>query len=620
MEDQTRSGRVLRFGAFEADLRAGELRKHGLKIKLQEQPFQILAMLLERLGEVVTREELRQRLWPTDVFVDFDQGLNAIKKLRLALGDSAENPRFVETLARHGYRFIAPVNGIERASAVRGWPVRLLRAGVAVIILVVLVGAGYFGWRSFRPHAKSPTGKVMLAVLPFDNFSGNPEQDYFSDGMTEEMIAQLGNLDPQRLGVIARASAMQYRHSTKGVAQIGRELGVDYILEGSVRRQGGRVRITAQFIQVSDQTHLWAESYERDERDILALQRDVAAGIAQQIEIKLTPQQRARLASTRPVDREAHEAYLKGLYLWNKFNIPALKKSLEYFQQAIDRDPGYAQAYVGQSASYAILGNLGALPVPEAYPKAEAAVKKALEIDEGLSEAHAQLGFETLFYERAWAQAEREFRRAIALNPSSAIAHEGLSIYLAALGRFDEALAEIKRARDLDPLSLVINGDVGTVLFFARQYDRALEHLQRTREMDPNFPPTYWHMARVYEVKGMQEEAYQMYLKSLTLQEGWPALRAVLQQGHAKGGWRRAWQNAADLSRPYYGRRQDCGAYRLADYYVRLRDKRRALDWLLKAADERAYLVVFAKVDPHFDGLRSDPRFAELLRRIGLPP
>ena len=267
-----------------------------------------------------------------------------------------------------------------------------------------------------------------------------------------------------------------------------------------------------------------------------------------------------------------------------------------------------------------MLGNFGVLPPREAYPKAEAAAKKALEIDEGLSEAHGQLGFETLFYERDWARAEREFRRAIALNPSNAFAHDGLSMYLAALGRFDEALAEIKRARDLDPLSLVINGDVSFVLFFARQYDQALDHLQKTREMDPNFPPTYWFMAHVYEAKGKQEEAYQMYSKSMILAEAWPEFQEALEHAHATGGWRGAWQKAADLSRPYYGRRQDCGAYPLAEYSVRLGDNKQALDWLLKAADERTYLVVFANVDPRFDGLRSDPRFAEMLRRIGLPP
>ena len=461
----------------------------------------------------------------------------------------------------------------------------------------------------------------MLAVLPFENLGGNTDQEYFSDGLTEEMIAQLGNLNPQRLGAIARASAMRYKHSPKGAAQIGRELGVDYLLEGSARRADGRVRITAQLIQVSDQTHLWAESYEGDLRDILVLQRDVAAAIAQQIRLTLSADTRARLAQQRPVNPEAHEAYLRGLYFWNKFNIPALNKSLEYFQEAIDKDPGYAHAYAGLSASYCILGNMRGLPLREAYPKAAAAARKALEIDEGLSEAHGQLGWVTLFYERDWAGAEREFRRAIELNPSNANARDGLSMYLVALGRFDEALAEIRHARDLDPLSLIINVDVGFVLFFARQYDQAIEQLQKTREMDPNFPLIYWYMGHVYEARGMEEEAYQMYFKSMTLAETiQPEFRMALEQAHARGGWRGAWQKAADLCRRYGASREGSGAYGMAEYCVRLGDKNQALDSLLKAADERFYLLVYANVDPRFDGLRSDPRFAELLRRIGLPP
>jgi len=625
MPEEAGPSRFLRFGVFEVDLRAGELRKRGLKVRLQEQPFQILAMLLEHPGEVVTREELQRKLWRADVFVEFDQGLNnAIKKLRAALGDSAENPRFVETLARHGYRFLARVNGADLPAAVNAVAPEAMRrrARTAVLVLVAMLAVLSLAvWQWTRTHAKSLSGKTMLAVLPFDNLSGNPEQDYFSDGLTEEMIAQLGNLDPQRLGVIARASAMQYKHSPKGAAQIGRELGVDYLLEGSARRADGRVRITAQLIQVSDQTHLWAESYEGDLRDILVLQRDVAAAIAQQIRLTLSADTRARLAQQRPVNAEAHEAYLRGLYFWNKFNIPALNKSLEYFQQAIDKDPGYAHAYAGLSASYAILGNMGVLPPREAYPKAAAAARKALEIDEGLSEAHGELGWVTLFYERDWAGAEREFRRAIALNPSNANAHDGLSMYLVALGRFDEALAEIRHARDLDPLSLIINVDVGFVLFFARQYDQAIEQLQKTREMDPNFPLTYWYMGHVYEARGMEEEAYQMYFKSMTLAETiQPEFRVALEQAHARGGWRGAWQKAADLCRRYGASREDSGAYVMAEYCVRLGDKNQALDSLLKAADERFYLLVFANVDPRFDGLRSDPRFAELLRRIGLPP
>jgi TolB-like protein len=500
----------------------------------------------------------------------------------------------------------------------RNW--QRIAFGSVVLLLTVATGI-YFVRQRTGIHVRAPNRRIMLAVLPFENLAGNPEQEYFSDGLTEEMIAQLGGLDPQRLGVIARASAMRYKHSPKGAAQIGRELGVDYILEGSVRREAGRARVTAQLIQVSDQTHLWAQSYERDLRDILVLQKDVAGAIAEQIRLRLSAETHARLASTRAVSPEAHEAYLKGLYFWNKFTVEGFLKSKDYFQLAIDQDPGYAQAYAGLAASYSILGHMGVLSPREAYLKARAAAMKALEIDEAFSEAHGQLGWEKLLYERDWSGAEREFRRAIELSPSNANARDGLSMYLAALGRVDEAVAEIRRARDLDPLSLVINGDVAFVLYFARQYDLALEQLQKTREMDPNFPLTYWFLALVYEARGMQEEAYQMYMRTTALAvpsgQEW---RVAVEQAHATGGWRAAWLKAADLCQ--HDRRGEKWpiAYQMAEYFLRVGDKRQALDWLLKAADERFYLIAFAKVDPRFDALRSDPRFNELLRRVGLPP
>jgi TolB-like protein len=323
MHPKTETVAIQRFGAFELDLRSGELRKKGVRIRLQEQPFEVLTVLLQRPGEVVTREELRSAIWPADTFVDFDNSLNtAINKLREALGDSADSPRFIETLPRRGYRFIAPVNGVKPVSASK----------------------------------QLATGKIMLAVLPFDNLSGDREQEYFSDGLTEEMINQLGRLHPERLGVIARTSAMKYKHANKGIDQIGSELGVDYVLEGGVRRAGEHLRITAQLIQVTDQTHLWAESYERDLRDALALQSEVALAIASEINVKLTPQQRTRLANTRPLIPAAYEAYLKGRFYWNKRTADGVKKGIEHFEKAIEKDPSCPLAYVGLADSYGTLG------------------------------------------------------------------------------------------------------------------------------------------------------------------------------------------------------------------------------------------------------------------------
>lgn len=565
---------ALRFGVFEFDPRSRELRKRGMKIRLLGQPVEVLSMLLERPGEVVTREELQKRLWPGDTYVDFESGLNAaIKRLRDALGDEAENPRFVETLPRLGYRFIAGVNGTQRP----------------------------------------PLSGARIAVLPLENLSGKSEEDYFVDGTTDALIAELGKVSALR--VISRQSVMRYKGSKKPLQEIARELNVDALVEGSVLRSSGRVRVVANLIDASKDQHLWAEMFDREASDILALQSDFAMSIAREVQAKLSSQEHAQLTRTRAVNPDAHEAYLKGLYYWNKFTVPGLNKSLEYFQQAIDKDPGYAQAYAGMAASYGVLGHpLGVLSPREANAKARAAAMKALEIDEAFSEAHGPLGWEKLFYERDWSGAEREFRRAIELSPSNANARDGLSMYLAALGRLDESLEEIRRAHDLDPLSLGINGDVGMILFFARRYDQALEHLEKTQELDPSFPLTYWNMARVYEAKGMQEEAYQMYRRGITL-SGMPELEAV-EQAHARGGWRGACQKQIDLMLQHQATGTD--AYGIAENYMHLGDNNQALDWLLKAADERYSMVVFTKVDPRFDGLHSHPRFAELLHRLSL--
>jgi TolB-like protein len=485
-----------------------------------------------------------------------------------------------------------------------------------------LLGVSYFGWRSLRPHTKSPTRKVMLAVLPFDNLSGDREQDYFSDGLTEEMIAQLGGLDPQRLGVIARASAMQYKHSPKGATQIGRELGVDYILEGSVRREARRARVTAQLIQVSDQTHLWTQSYERELRDLLTLQKDVAGAIAQQIRLKLSAETHARLASTREVNPEAHEAYLKGLYFWNKFTVEGFLKSKDYFQLAIDKDPEYAPAYAGLAASHALLGQFGVLPSQEAYPRSKTAATRAIGLDEKVSFAHSQLGFIGMFYDHDWAMAEREFRRAIEINPSDANAHEGYAFYFVVRGLLDQAEVEIQRAHELDPLSLVINSDVGYVQLFARQYDRALRQLQQTLEMDAHFSPTHWVLAQVYEAKGLFKEANSEDLKTAASASSANASSwiAEVQRAYDTSGWKGSRRKRVELMFAWKAKGKYCPPYGLAIAYIQLGEKQKALDWLEKAAEEHFYLMVFVRADPRFDSLRDEPRFQTLLRRMDLPP
>jgi TolB-like protein/DNA-binding winged helix-turn-helix (wHTH) protein len=432
------SHQLVRFGAFELDLRAGELRKQGLKVKLQERPLQILALLLENPGELVTREELRRHLWAADTFVDFDHSVNtAINKLRDALGDSAENPRFIETLPRHGYRFIGAVdsgaevrNGRESAMPpVRRERRRWLAVGAvaAIVVFGALFALNVGGLRgrllsSVGASHGVPLPKIeSIAVLPFENLSGDPQQEYFADGMTEELITELGKIGGLR--VISRTSVMRYKGTKKPLPEIGRELNVDAIVEGTVRNSGGRVRITTNLLYAPTDRHLWAATYERDLRDVLSLQDEVARAVAGQIRIKVTPQENARLAATRPINPEAHRLCLLGRFYWNKRNEEGLKKANEQFQRAIEVDPTYAPAYAGLADSYLQLANNGLRPPNETMPKAKAAAQKALEIDPSLAQAHTSLAEVYKDYDWNWAASERDFQRAIQLNPNYATAH-----------------------------------------------------------------------------------------------------------------------------------------------------------------------------------------------------
>jgi TolB-like protein/DNA-binding winged helix-turn-helix (wHTH) protein/Tfp pilus assembly protein PilF len=618
----------VRFGAFGVDPRAGELRKHGIRIKLREQPFQILLMLLERPGEVVTREELRAKLWPADTFVDFDHGLNAaVNKLREALGDSAEAPRYVETLPRRGYRFIGPRDGSTSsaeeakpdvvAAAAPATPARAWRAGRAAAVaamLIIAAGASYFAWRHPWRQAQPSAWKIMLVVLPFQNLSGDPGQDYFSDGLTEEMTTQLGSLQPERLGVIARTSAMKYKATQKSAAEIGQELRVDYVLEGSLRRLADRVRISAQLIQVKDQTHLWAKSYDRELGNILRLESEVAQAIAGEIRLKLTPQQQMHLAKRGPVNPEAYDSYLKGRYLWNMRTVEGLKKSVEYFQQAIEKDPGYALAYAGLADAYNILGNWSILPPKEAYPKAKAAARKALEIDDALAEAHVSLAFASYLFDWDWS-AEEGFKRAIALNPNYGPAHQWYGVCLLSTGRVDEAIAEARRAREVEPFSLIINAVVGWVSFLGHRYDEAIEACRKTLEMEQSFPPGHEYLAMAYEAKGMYAEALAEFQNA---SRRTPFTLGALGHTYAMAGKK---AKALKLVREMEERAKKAyfPPYQIALVYAGMGEKDQAFQWLEKAYEERYPWLIHLKTEPRFEPLHSDPRFQDLVRRIGLP-
>ena len=452
---------VLRFGAFELDSRAGELRKKGVRIKLQDQPLKVLRMLLERQGEIVTRRELQEKLWPADTFVDFEHGLNkAMNRLRAALGDSSENPRFIETLPRKGYRFIASPAGpnLPIATAVE-------------------------------------SQRICLAILPLENLSGDPAQEFFSDGMTEELITRLAGLSAGRLGVIARTSVNRYKKTTKAIDEIGRELGVDYIVEGSVRRSNGRVRISAQLIQVSDQTHLWAESYERDLQDVLALQNEIAGAVVTEIRNRIAPELRLIPAKAQSVDPDAYESYLKGRHYFGMISREGLWKGLEYFKAAIAVEKNYAPAYAGLADCYWKLGQLGLLRPVEAFPNAKQAAQKSLELDSLLADAYASLASVAFYYDWDWAGAENGFKRAIQLNPDLSVAHAWYALSLVFLGRFDEASVEAQKALALEPLSQVSNIIFAIYLQFSGQIEAAVEHYRKLIDLHPDFFHAHTMMA-----------------------------------------------------------------------------------------------------------------------------
>ncbi|MGH9601497.1 MAG: tetratricopeptide repeat protein [Terriglobales bacterium] len=625
------------FSVFEVDLRSGELHRNGSRVKLQELPFKILALLLEHPGEVVTREELQQKLWLADTFVDFEHGLNtAIMKLRTALGDDAHSPRFVETVGHRGYRFIAPVTrngagvgsvtvagGPGEEAAAEGPPAadatqagrRLLLPSLAVTtLLVALLGFNVGGIRD-RVWPKGPAPPIRaIAVLPLENLSGDPNQDYFADGMTDALITDLAKIGSLR--VISRTSVMRYKGTTTPTSQIARDLNVQAIVEGSVVRSGERVRITAQLIHAATDQHLWAESYERDVRDILGLQAEVARAIAAEIQVKLTPQEEARLRPARPVNPEAHEAYLRGRYYLEKVGEDESRRAIEHLQQALQADPNYAPAYAGLAVAYYRLSNYF-LPPKEAMPKARAAAIKALEIDNTLAEAHTSLALVKEFYDWDWAGAESAFKRAIELNPSYAFAHSGYGGYLSRMGRHQEALAEYRRSWELNPLSLYGGIFVGSMYYESRQYDRAVEQYRKTLEMDPNFFPAHWGLASAYEAKGMYKEAIAEYEKALSL-GGPPEVLAWLGHAHARAGNRKeALKILDEMKGP--SKRKFVSAYDLAVIHTGLGEKDQALAWLEKAYEQRAEALIDLNADPRLDPLRSDSRFKDLTHRVGLP-
>jgi TolB-like protein/DNA-binding winged helix-turn-helix (wHTH) protein len=649
--------RTVRFGTFEADLGTRELRKGGVRIKLHGQPFEVLAMLLERPGEPVLREELRQRLWSTDTFIDFDAGVNtAINRLREALNDSAENPRFIETLPRRGYRFIAPVQpessdqtvahgipakpslseAVQKAAPVplpaHEKRIRVLALGLALVVGLLIV----LGWPRVRErllgHA-SPPHINSLAVLPLANLSGDPGQDFFADGMTEALITDLGKISALR--VISRTSVVQYKGTKKPLPEIARELNVDGLIEGTVSRSGNHFRITANLLQASPEKHLWAESYESDVGDVLALEGQLAQAIAREIQVKLTPEEQKLLGNVRPVDPQAHDDYLRGRYFCDKDTREPIEKGIKYFELAIKEAPSDPLGYAGLANCYVLLGwggdiFVGDVSPAEILPKARDAASQALRLDENLADAHTSLACVEMILNWNWAGAEREFKRAIELNSSYTPAHVLYAHYLAAMGRSDESVAEAKRSLELDPFSEFTMDFSDWAIYLDRHYELAVEQTQKTLELAPEIPWSHFDFGQIYDATGQHQKAIQEYIQAQEVFGLSPSrlaeLRTAYQQLGEKGYWRKNLEFCREASkqRRKFGTSSGYGFcdyvkdLYLALFHVRLGELEAAFQSLESAYTKHETELIYLNVDPMWDSIRSDPRFQSLLRRIGL--
>lgn len=630
---------ALCFGSFEFDPKTGELRKHGLRVKLQGQPVEMLTMLLEHPGQVVTREALQKRLWAANTYVDFEQSLNAaIKRLRAALGDSADAPLFIETLPRRGYRFVAPVtqptNDVPQPGSSYHQPAPLepdipkpvpqeptnrrqffLMAPAAAMLALLFVINSNLSPVSDTVRARILSSEIRsLAVLPLVNISRDSEQDYFVDGMTDALRERLEGISSLR--VISRTSSMHYRGSNKSLREIARELNVDAVVDGSVLSSGERVRINVELIQAGMDQHMWSNSYDGDRRDVFILQASVASKIADEINVVLTPPDRARMVRVRTIDPDAYQAYSKGRFLSNKRTEEDLKKAIGFFQQAIDKDPNYALAYDGLADCWIPLGWYGFVAPSEAFPRAKQAIIKALSLDDSLAEAHTSLAFVNAYYDRDWASAEREFRRAIELNPNYANGHHWYAEFLSLVARHTQAIAESQRARELDPLSSIIDAWVSSRYYFARRYEDAVKEGRNAVDMGADFAPAHLVLGHAYEQKGMLKEAVAEFETASRLAVG-SMYSASLAHALAGAGRRSEALNLLGVLRTT-AKRRFVSSYDLAICEIGLGNKEQTLDLLKAAVQEHSPRVAFIGVEPRFDELRADQRFAALLRSLGL--
>lgn len=624
---------------LELDLQRYELRRGGRVLRLEKIPMELLIFLVENKNSLVNREAIIERVWGKDVFLDTEQGINtAVRKIRQVLRDDPELPKYLQTVVGKGYRFVGSITIVREGSpsahapqvqplhsaleaqkqedlvcTASGRKSRAMLAAVA-ILAVAAFALSYSGvlnrWLPRHPAIRS------IAVLPLKNLSGNPADDYFADGMTDELITNLAKISSLR--VTSYTSVAKYKSTTKPLPQIAQDLHVDAVVEGSVVRAGEHVRITAQLIYAPRDQHLWAEEYQRSLRDVLSLQREVARDVAQHVRVTLTPSEQSRLATAGAIDPSAYDSYLRGRSYWNQRNETSLHKAIEQFNKAIEVEPSYAAAYSGIADCYTTMGYLSYLDPLDAFPRARDAATKALDLDPSLAEAHASLAYYNLYHAWNWAEAEKEFKRAIELNPNYSTAHEWYSYYLLAMGRFDQAWTEIQRARELDPLSVIISTDVGFNYFYRHDYDGAISQLRGTLAVSPKFPLAHLWLGRAYQQKRMFEEAIDEFDKTDAALPAWVVTIAGM--GNAYGEWGKRAEAKQVLTRlDELSRHKYVTPYGVALVYAGLDDKDQTFAWLNKAYEGRNHWLVWLNRDPRWDRVRGDPRFVDLKSRMGLP-
>ena len=636
---------LVRFGEFELDLGAYELRRSGQPVKLARIPMDLLLLLLEQPGQLVTREQIVERVWGKNVFLDTDNGINAvIRRIRQALDDDPDQPRFIQTVVGRGYRFIGSVENLPSLlptttlrpgvsdspagagapeiqpqvklgeedsqpagaapSTGSGWKIIMATSVLAAALLAVLAVVWLGATR--REHVDS------IAVLPFANMSGDPDVEYLSDGITEGIINELSQIPQMR--VMARSTVFHYKGRNTDAQKVGQDLKVRAVLSGTLARHGDDVRVDAELIDVNSGSELWGEQYHRKLSDIAGVQQEVVRDISDKMKVRLSGEEQNTIGKRNTESWEAYDLYLRGRYQWNKFSVESLHKAVDYFRQAIDKDPTYALAYAGLADAYHELSYYSA--PQDVMPKARAAANKALELDDSVAEAHAALGWVKWQYDWDWAGAEKEFQRAIELNPKYAIAHGMYALYLDSAGRIEEARAEHERAQELEPLSLVIGTNAGEALYQARQYDRAIEQYRKTLELDENFGPALDDLGRAYERKAMYKEAAAEWQRNLIV-NGDSQTASAIAQAYAKSGYESALHAWLDsLMRQL--KDEYVSPYLIATIYARLNQRDQALLWLSKACQDRSTDLVFLKVEPAWDSYRSDPRYLAVEKQVGL--